>query len=148
MWFVDLTPLADPALVVPTIAHVVGVREVAGADLQDRLTAFLRDRVSLLLLDNFEHLLPAAPDLEALLAVCPDLTILVTSREPLHLRREQVVEVAPLPVPKSIPTDTSQPSVVEDLMQVPAVALFIERAQAANADFVLSCRPMPHPSRR
>ena len=99
-------------------------------DRQETLTAFLRHRVSLLLLDNFEHLLPVAPDLEALLAVCQDLTILATSREPLHLRREQVVEGSPLPVPQSIPTGASLRSAVEDLLQVPAVALFIERAQA------------------
>jgi non-specific serine/threonine protein kinase len=138
VWFIDLTPLADPALVVPTIAHVVGVREVAGTDLQETLTAFLRDRVSLLLLDNFEHLLPAAPDVEALLAVCPGLTILATSREPLHLRREQVIEVSPLPVPPAIPMDTWQPAMVEDLLRVPAVALFVERAQAAHADFMVT----------
>lgn len=137
VWFVDLTPLADPALVVPTIAHVVGVREVAGTDLRETLTSFLRHRAGLLLLDNFEHLLTAAPDLEALLAACQDLTILVTSREPLHLRREQVIEVAPLPVPRSIPTGASLGLALDELLQVPAVALFIERAQAANADFVL-----------
>ena len=99
VWFVDLAPLADPALVLPTIARVVGVREQPGQDPLEALTAFLGERSVLLVLDNLEHLLAAAPALDALLAACPDLTILATSREPLRLRREQVVEVRPLPVP-------------------------------------------------
>jgi predicted ATPase len=92
-WFVDLTPLVEPALVVPTIAYVVGVRELPGQDLAATLAGFLSDRVSLLLLDNLEHLLAAVPALETLLGACPGLTLLVTSREPLQLRREQVVAV-------------------------------------------------------
>jgi predicted ATPase len=93
VWFVDLTPVVDPTLVVSTIARVVGVRELPGQHLAETLAVFLGDRVSLLLLDNLEHLLAAVPALDALLVACPGLTLLVTSREPLQLRREQVVAV-------------------------------------------------------
>jgi predicted ATPase len=99
VWFVDLAPLADPALVLPTIARVVGVREQPGQASLDALEAFVGECDVLLVLDNLEHLLAAAPTLEALLAACLRLTILATSREPLRLRREQVVEVRPLPTP-------------------------------------------------
>ena len=100
VWFVDLTPLADPALVLPTIARVVGVREYPDRTGRDAGGVPAR-RASSAVLDNLEHLLAAAPALDALLAACPDLTMLVTSREPLQLRREQVVEVHPCPCPSA-----------------------------------------------
>jgi predicted ATPase/DNA-binding CsgD family transcriptional regulator len=134
LWFVDLTPLADPALVIPTIARVVGVRELPGQDLAATLAVFLSDRASLLLLDNLEHLLAAVPALDALLANCPGLTMLVTSREPLHLRREQVVEVQPLPVPGAQRSSWT----VAGLATMPAIELFVARAQAADSTFMLS----------
>jgi predicted ATPase/DNA-binding CsgD family transcriptional regulator len=133
-WFVDLAPLGDASLVMPAIARVAGVREVAGQDLAEALATFLGDRDALLLLDNLEHLLAAAPALDALLAACPGLTLLVTSREPLHLRREQVVEVRPLPVPG---TERSSWTVA-GLATMPAIELFVDRARAADADFALS----------
>ena len=71
VWFVDLAPLADPALVVPTIARVVGVREQPAQDPLEALTTFLGERSVLLVVDNLEHLLPAAADLDALLAGGP-----------------------------------------------------------------------------
>ena len=98
VWFVDLAPLADPALVVPTIARVVGCPS-SGAGSLAALTTFLEARSVLLVVDNLEHLLAAAADLDALLAGVPKLTVLATSREPLHLRREQVVEVHPCRCP-------------------------------------------------
>ena len=134
VWFVDLTPLADPALVLPTIARVVGVRERPGQVLAGALNAFFHDRDVLLLLDNLEHLLPAASDLNILLAACPDLTMLITSREPLHLRREHVIEVQPLPVPGAHRSAWA----VADLTTVPAIEFFVDRAQAADSTFVLS----------
>ena len=91
---------------------------------------------SLLVLDNLEHLLAAVPALDALLAACPGLTMLVTSREPLHLRREQVVEVRPLPVPGAQRSAWT----VAGLATVPAIEFFVARAQAADADFTLSSR--------
>jgi predicted ATPase/DNA-binding CsgD family transcriptional regulator len=134
VWFVDLAPLANPALVLPTIARVVGVREQPAQDPRATLAIFMRDRNILLVADNLEHLLAAAPDLDALLTACPRLTVLVTSREPLHLRREQVVEVRPLPVPEAHPASRS----ITCLESVPTVALFVARAQSVDADFALN----------
>jgi non-specific serine/threonine protein kinase len=134
VWFVDLTPLADPALVLPTIARVVGVRHRPNQDPAKALVGFLGDRAALLVLDNFEHVLAAAPALETLLAACPAQTMLVTSREPLQLRREQVVEVPPLPVPGVHRASWT----VAGLEKMPAVQLFVARAQAADADFALN----------
>lgn len=134
VWFVDLAPLADPALVLATIARVVGVREVAGQDPFETLAAVLGGRAVLLLLDNFEHLVAAAPAIETLLGACANLTVLVTSRVPLRLRREQVVEVSTLSVPGAHRSSWT----VASLATTPAVELFVARAQAADADFALS----------
>lgn len=134
IWFVNLTPVADPALVMPTIARSVGVQGVGVQDPAEALAAVLRDRAALLLLDNLEHLLAASAALDALLAACPGPTVLVTSREPLRLRREQVVEVRPLPVPGAQPATWT----VGNLATTPAVEFFVARAQAADADFALS----------
>jgi predicted ATPase len=86
--FVDLVPIADPGLVMAAVARALRLPEVAGASVAETLRAALADRRLLLLLDNFEQVLPAALDLADLLAVCPGPTLLVTSRAPLRLRWE------------------------------------------------------------
>ena len=86
--FVDLAPLAGPTRVLPSIAHALGVRGVAEDRLPDAMKAYLRHRRLLLVLDNLEHLLAAAAEVDGLLAACRELTVVVTSREPLRLRRE------------------------------------------------------------
>jgi non-specific serine/threonine protein kinase len=134
VWFVDLAPLADPALVLPTIARVVGVREQPTQDPLEALTVFLGERSVLLVVDNLEHLLAAATDLDALLRESPHLTILATSREPLRLRREHLFQVPALPVPGAEPVSWT----VANLAATPAVQLFVARAQAADASFELS----------
>jgi non-specific serine/threonine protein kinase len=134
VWFVDLAPLADPSLVVPTIARVVGVREQTGQDPLEALATFLGARAVLLVVDNLEHLLPAAADLDALLREGPHLTLLATSREPLRLRRERLFEVYPLQVPAPHPATWT----IANLAAMPAVQLFLMRAQAADARFELS----------
>ena len=93
----------------------------------------LRQRRLLLLLDNCEQVLAAAPDVAALLAACPTLAILATSREPLHLRAEREVPVAPLPLP-----DPAKPLPLGDVARGAAVALFVERARASQPDFALT----------
>jgi predicted ATPase/DNA-binding CsgD family transcriptional regulator len=133
VWFVDLAPLVDPALVVPTMARVVGAGEQPGQDPANTLAEYLGERSVLLVVDNLEHLLGAVHALEALVMTCPNLTILATSREPMRLRREQVVVVLPLPVP-----DPAVKTSVEDLASMPSVALFVARAQAADTSFTLS----------
>ena len=134
-WFVDLAAIANPDLVDSAIATTLGVRETAQATPREALVASLGAAGAMLLvLDNFEHLQAAAPSVDALLAICPELIVLVTSREPLRLRREHVVEALPLAVP-----DPSRRNwTAADLRELPSVALFLERATAADSAFALS----------
>jgi len=133
VFLVALAPIADPTLVLPTIAQTVGIRESGAAQLADRLKAFLADKRLLLVLDNMEQLLEAAPELAELLAAAPSLKLLVTSRTPLHLSGEQEFEVPPLGLP-----DAARPPEASVLLQYEAVALFVERARAVKADFALT----------
>ncbi len=99
--FVDLAPLRDPDLVVPTIASALGVRERSGQRLRDTLSRVLASKQLLLLLDNCEQVLEAAPEIAALLAACPHLSVLATSREALRVRGERTFPLPPLPLPAS-----------------------------------------------
>jgi predicted ATPase/transcriptional regulator with XRE-family HTH domain len=138
VYFVDLSPLTDPALVVPIVATSLGVRESAGESLRETLGRYLRERRLLLVLDNCEQVLGAASDIAALLAACPNLKILATSREPLHIRAEREVAVAPLPLP-----DSRRQMPLAELADVDAVALFLERARATSADFAMTVENAP-----
>ena len=131
--FVDLSPLSDPALVMPTIATIVGVHQIAGESLREALSGALRARWLLLVLDNFEHLLGAASLVADLLTDCAHLTILVTSRAPLRLRAEREYPVPPL----GLPPRQSPPS-LEQVARSEAVRLFVDRAQAVQPDFALN----------
>jgi predicted ATPase/DNA-binding CsgD family transcriptional regulator len=134
--FVDLTPLTDPDLVLPALAQALGVRDAGERPLDHRLTEVLRDRALLLVLDNFEQVVAASPLVGRLLAACPGLVIIATSREPLRLAAERVVAVPPLALPE--PADP-----VENLADVAAVRLFVERAEAARAGFSLTVENAP-----
>src|SRR2546421_5667040 len=127
---VSLAPLSDPAYVIPTIAHSLGLTESGSQPLLDLLKSSQHDKQRLLLLDNFEHVITAATLLVELLEACPGIKILVTSREVLRLRAEHQFTVPPLelPDPSRLPDDRS-------LAHVPAVNLFIQRAQAIKSDF-------------
>ena len=132
--FVDLSPIGDPSLVIPTIAAAVGIREEgwerpAREALDDHLAA----RQLLLVLDNFEQILSAADEVSRLLAVSPRSKILVTSRSPLRLRAEQELRVGPLPVPELNPS-----SDIEDLRHNDAVRLFADRASAVRPGWSLT----------
>jgi non-specific serine/threonine protein kinase len=131
--FVDLAPLRDPALVLSAIAQALGVREVSDLSLADAVPAFLKSRQLLLVLDNVEHLLAAAPDVGALLTACAALQVLATSRSPLRLRGEQLLPVPPLALP-----DPAAPPPLAVLAETEAVALFVQRARAAALDFALT----------
>jgi non-specific serine/threonine protein kinase len=131
--FVALGPISDPAQVGWRIAQVLDVREVAGRPILDTIREYLRDRHLLLVVDNFEHLLEACPVLVDLLAACPRLKVLVTSRAPLHLHGEKEYLVPPL----ALPARDQAPS-LPALAEVPAVALFLERAGDARPDFRLT----------
>src|SRR5258708_19267240 len=130
---VPLAPISDPDLVIPTIAQALGIREGGARSFLDLLQAFLRHKHLLLLLDNFEQVLPAASQLMELLAACPDLKLLVTSRAVLHVQGEQEFPVSPLALPnlKQLP----EPEV---LSSYPAVALLLQRAHAVMPTFQLT----------
>jgi predicted ATPase/DNA-binding CsgD family transcriptional regulator len=133
VFFVDLAPIDDANLVATSIAHVFEARPVAEEPLADRLKQLLASKHVLLVLDNFEHVLGAAPLVAELLAACHALKVLVTSREPLRLRWEHAFPVQPLPVP-----DWRRHQPLDRLEAVPSVALFVERARAVKPDFVLN----------
>jgi predicted ATPase/DNA-binding CsgD family transcriptional regulator len=130
VFFISLAAISDSTLIIPTIAHSLGVIESPNRLLLDSLKEFLRDKQTLLLLDNFEQIISAAPLLSELLSVCTGLRMLATSREALRLRGEQEFPLSPLALP-------SQPS-VETLMQYPGIALFVQRAQASQPNFKLT----------
>jgi predicted ATPase/transcriptional regulator with XRE-family HTH domain len=131
--FVSLAPVADPALVAPTIAERLGVRERADQTLRDALVTHLAGKRLLLVLDNFEHMLTAAPLVAEFLGACPALRVLTTSRTPLHLSGEQLYPVSPLELP-----ETGRLLPLAELGQTAAVRLFVDRVRAGKPDFALS----------
>ena len=133
VFFVNLAPISDPELVVPTIAETLGMREGVGQSLLERLREDLRQKQMLLLLDNFEQVVSATVQVVDLLAACPRLKVLVTSREVLHVRAEHEFPVPPLelPDPRRLPD-------LATLSHNTAVALFLQRAQAVKPDFQLT----------
>ncbi|HZS86228.1 MAG TPA: tetratricopeptide repeat protein [Chloroflexota bacterium] len=131
--WVDLAPLRDPALVLPTLGHTLGLREEGGQAMEEQLRAQLRERRMLLVLDNMEHVAEAAVGLVALLGTCAGLAALVTSRAALRVRGEHLFTVPPLALP-----DPARPADPAALAGVPAVALFMERARALRPDLALT----------
>ncbi|MDQ3444108.1 MAG: tetratricopeptide repeat protein [Chloroflexota bacterium] len=129
---VELAPVREPALVASTIAVALSIKESGDQPLADLLHEALRDRHLLLVLDNFEQVLPAGLLVASLLANCPNLVILVTSRERLHLRGEREIPVEPLALP-----DSADTMPLARIARVGAVQLFVERAGDADFNFVL-----------
>jgi predicted ATPase/class 3 adenylate cyclase/DNA-binding CsgD family transcriptional regulator len=133
VFFVNLAPVSDPALVVPTIAQTLDIREVTDQPLLEHVKLELQHKHMLLLLDNVEQVVSAGVQLVDLLAACPHLKFLVTSREVLHVQAEHEFPVPPLALP--------DPGLLPDLAAVAhyaAVALFLQRAQAVKPDFQLT----------
>lgn len=131
--FVSLAAVRDPAVVGPTIASVLGMIGGGWRTPEEGLGDALQASHLLLVLDNFEQVLPAAPLVTGLLLRCPRLTVLVTSRAVLRVEGERVYPVPPLAVP-----DPERLPIVERLAAVGSVRLFVERAQAADPSFRLS----------
>ncbi len=125
VFLIELAPVTDPSLVPSTIAQVLGVRDMGNRPVLESLKEYLRRKSILLVLDNFEQILPAGSMVADLLATSPGLKVLVTSREPRYLRGERVYAVPPLPLP-----DGRHVSSPEDLASYAAAALFIELAAA------------------
>jgi predicted ATPase/class 3 adenylate cyclase len=130
--FVDLSAARDTAAVLTTIARELGFREASAQTQLDELISGLAPHELLLVLDNVEQVTAAAPTMLRLLAGCPGLSLLVTSRQPLRVRGEHLVVVAPLDLPPATPT--GQTSAVQ-LERFEAVLLFVERARAVKPDF-------------
>jgi non-specific serine/threonine protein kinase len=136
---VELASVADAALVPQALAAAFAVREAPGVPLLATLQEALAPRRLLLILDNCEHLIDTCADLAArLLAACPGLCILATSREPLRVPGERQWWVPPLPLPEA-----AAPATPEALAGVAAVDLFMERARARRPDFALTARNAP-----
>ena len=129
--FVGLAPLQDPDLVMTTAAQALGIGTTSGETLAEDLTRALRNRELLLVLDNFEHLLTAAPSVADIAAGAARVKLLVTSRAPLRLSAEHVYPVSPLPTPDGAED-------VDRLRQCESVALFETRAQAVRPDFAVT----------
>jgi predicted ATPase/class 3 adenylate cyclase len=142
VWFVRLSMLTDPALLLPTIAATLGLSAMGGRRIEDVLRDWLREREALLILDNLEQLLPGvAPALAGLLADCLGLRLLVTSRVPVRLRGERETPIAPLETPRlgqrgssRIPSAQSRAA----LLEAPATTLFLQRAQDAWPQFAVT----------
>jgi predicted ATPase/DNA-binding XRE family transcriptional regulator len=130
--FVGLITIQEPERVLPTIAQALEVRETDHVSLQAAIHHALLGRSILLVLDNFEQVLPAARDVLELLIVRPSVKALVTSRSPLNVRGERSYPVAPLALP-----DATQLKTLDQLRQVPTVELFLDRATATLPDFSL-----------
>ena len=132
--FVDLAPLNDPQEMLAALATVLGIPESAGDPLMNRLIGGLRQKNILLVIDNFEHLLSAAPQLVQLLGNSPQVRALVTSREALRISGEREFSVLPLPLPQKEDT----PLASSQLIDFAAIQLFAQRAQAVDHEFKLT----------
>ena len=131
--FVALAPVSDAGLVVPTVARSLGLTEAGRRSPMEVLRAYLSGKRFLLVLDNFEHVLEAAPEVIGLIESCPGLTVLVTSRAPLRVRGEQEYPVAPLALPPSAHVPAA-----EEVAGSSSGRLFAERARAASPAFEIT----------
>jgi non-specific serine/threonine protein kinase len=134
VWWVELAPLVDEALVPSTIAQVLGVRETPGMPTTQSIQSFLREKQVLLILDNCEHLIAACAQLaDKLLSQCANLKILVTSREALNITGETILRVPSL----SFPALADLPQ-LHNLKEFESVQLFVERASAVQPDLAFT----------
>ena len=138
VYFVELASIADPELVLPSIAQTLSLPDRGGRGTDERLIDFLGERRMLLVLDNFEQVIDAAPEIGRLLAAAPNISILSSSRSALQISGEQEYPVPPLGLP-----DPSHLPTLEQLSQYEAVALFIERARGVKPAFEVTNENAP-----
>jgi predicted ATPase/DNA-binding CsgD family transcriptional regulator len=131
--FAPIADVKEPHLVLPTIARSLGMQDDGNQPVRESLSAAFRNRRVLLVLDNLEQVISAAPEVAELLQHCPGLTILATSRVPLHIRGEQEMSIQPLPLP-----DPAEERSITALAEVESVALFIQSAQGHTPGFTLT----------
>ena len=136
--FVSLAAITNPDLIATTVARAAGLVDAGDTPIPNSLVVALRETETLLVLDNFEHVLAAAPLVSELLALCPRLTILVTSRVLLRVTGEYALPVPPLALP-----DPDAPASREDLLRSAAVQLFAQRGQAVNPSFDVTVSNAP-----
>lgn len=134
IWLIELSPIANPEIIVNEISAVFGLKEDPGTDLLETLKFFLKDKKTILLLDNSEHLIEKCASVaESLLKSCPGLKIIATSRESFNLSGEAVYKIPPL----ALPENTNDVS-AEILSEYESVKLFIDRAKSVNPGFITS----------
>lgn len=138
VFFVSLASVTDPQQVIITILQTLSLNAPGTLPPHLFLEAALKEKQLLLILDNVEQVVKAGPSLAALLAACPRLKVLVTSRVVLHLQAEWEIVISPLALPPALPSPNP-----EQLLQYEAVALFVARAQAAKADFQITTATAP-----
>lgn len=138
VFFIALAPIQKPELVASAIAQTLGVRESADRSLVEGLKDELREKQMLLILDNFEQVVLAAPLVSELLSSAPGLKLLISSRAALHLRGENTYTVQPLSLPAKDLLSFGGARLISTLFSNEAVRLFVERAVAAKADFTLT----------
>jgi predicted ATPase/class 3 adenylate cyclase len=131
--FVPLADVTEPEAFLPALAAALDVKEAEERTLGDGVVSLIGDRKALLLLDNLEQVVLAAPEVARLVERCPRLRIVTTSRTPLRIAAEREYSLAPLALPP-----TSGPVTAEALMDYPAIALFVERAKATKGSFALT----------
>jgi predicted ATPase/DNA-binding CsgD family transcriptional regulator len=132
IWFVPLVAVRDPALVLPSIAQALGLYQVTDRPVDETIVHFLGDRNVLLVIDNFELVTDAAPDLGRLLTACPGVTMLVTSRFALRIAGEHLFLVRPLETPDATDLPPNR------LREVESVRLFLERVNMTGRRLTLS----------
>jgi predicted ATPase/DNA-binding CsgD family transcriptional regulator len=134
VWFCDFSPISDPGLVVSVVAHALGVREQSGRPLSEAIISQLKRKQTLLIFDNCEHVLEASAELaDEILHACPNISILATSRQALGIMGEVVHRVRSLGLP-----DEAAGLKANRAMRYGAVALFVDRAMAADTRFTLT----------
>ena len=138
VFFVPLAPIFDPVHLYSTIGQGLGLAEIPGRSIGDHLKDYLKNKSILLLLDNFEQVISAAPVVAELLIACANLKIMVTSREKLRIRGESEYPVPPLALP-----DRKDLASHDSLQQFSAIALFVQRAQAIKPDFQMAEENIP-----
>ncbi len=137
--FVDLTPIRSAEMLLPALALTLGIPESSKTSIEEAVKTALAKKSLLIVLDNFEQIVDAAPQLLPLLGAAMDIKMLATSRETLRLRGEQEFHLAPLPVPDEHKKNSS-----DQLQSIPSVSLFIERARAVKPEFKMDEKNASH----